>query len=244
MGAMPATQRMTSEEFLALPYSKERRYRQLIEGELVVDAPRPLHQWVAGELIYVLMHWCRSGAGRGTVWHALGVQLDERNVFQPDVLWYSENAGPDVHSSPPAPVPQLAIEVRSPSTWRWSSNATTPSLRRSSTASSSSWSSSSPNEPRADRGERRGARRRGARAGRRRGGVRAPRRAQPRAVAGARRVTDPAGRRSPRAGRGVRVRRLRAGHGEGRGGPDHHRPRCGQHPRGGGRGLGLAAAGP
>ena len=119
MGAMPATQHMTSEEFLALPYSKERRYRQLIEGELVVDAPRPLHQWVAGELIYVLMHWCRSGAGRGTVWHALGVQLDERNVFQPDVLWYSENAGPDVHSSPPAPVPQLAIEVRSPSTWRY-----------------------------------------------------------------------------------------------------------------------------
>jgi Uma2 family endonuclease len=119
MGAMPATQRMTAEEFLALPYSKERRYRQLIEGELVVDAPRPLHQWVAGELIYVLMHWCRSGAGRGTVWHALGVQLDERNVFQPDVLWYSENAGPDVYSPPPAPVPQLAIEVRSPSTWRY-----------------------------------------------------------------------------------------------------------------------------
>jgi Uma2 family endonuclease len=119
MGAMPATQRMTAEEFLALPYSKERRYRQLIEGELVVDAPRPLHQWVAGELIYVLMHWCRSGAGRGTVWHALGVQLDERNVFQPDVLWYRENAGPDVHSSSPAPVPQLAIEVRSPSTWRY-----------------------------------------------------------------------------------------------------------------------------
>jgi Uma2 family endonuclease len=119
MGAMPATQRMTAEEFLALPHSKERRYRQLIEGEVVVDAPRPLHQWVAGELIYVLMHWCRSGAGRGTVWHALGVQLDERNVFQPDVLWYSENAGPDVHSAPPAPVPQLAIEVRSPSTWRY-----------------------------------------------------------------------------------------------------------------------------
>jgi Uma2 family endonuclease len=118
-GAMPATQRMTAEEFLALPYSKERRYRELIEGELVVDAPRLLHQWVAGELIYVLMHWCRSGAGRGTVWHGLGVQLDERNVFQPDVLWYSENAGPDVHSSPPAPVPQLAIELRSPSTWRY-----------------------------------------------------------------------------------------------------------------------------
>jgi Uma2 family endonuclease len=119
MGAVPATQHMTANEFLALPYSKEHRWRQLVEGELIVDPPRPLHQWVAGELFYLLMHWSRSGVARGTVWHALGVKLDERNVFQPDVLWYRENAGPDVRSHPPAPVPQLAIEVRSPSTWRY-----------------------------------------------------------------------------------------------------------------------------
>jgi Uma2 family endonuclease len=119
MGAMPAPQRMTAEEFLAVPFSKERRYVQLVEGEVIVDAPRPLHQWVAGELLYQLMHWARSGGERGTVWHALGVKLDERNVFQPDVLWYRENVGPDIHSRPPAPVPQLAVEVRSPSTWRY-----------------------------------------------------------------------------------------------------------------------------
>jgi Uma2 family endonuclease len=119
MTAVPATQRMTAEEFLAIPFSKERRYVQLVEGEVIVDAPRALHQWVAGELLYRLMHWARSGSGRGTVWHALGVKLDERNVFQPDILWYRENAGPDIHSRVPTPLPQLAIEVRSPSTWRY-----------------------------------------------------------------------------------------------------------------------------
>jgi Uma2 family endonuclease len=119
MSAVPVAQRMTAEEFLALPDTDDLRWAQLIEGELIVDAPRPLHQWVAGELIYLLMSWSRAGEGRGTVWHHLGVKLDERNVFQPDVLWYREDAGPDVHSRPPSPVPQLAIEVRSPSTWRY-----------------------------------------------------------------------------------------------------------------------------
>jgi Uma2 family endonuclease len=108
MGAMPAAQRMTAGEFLDLPDTDDLRWAQLIEGELIVDAPRPLHQKVAGELIYLLMSWARSGEGRGTVWHQLGIKLDERNVFQPDVLWYCEDAGPDLHSRPPSPVPQLA----------------------------------------------------------------------------------------------------------------------------------------
>ena len=119
MGAMPATQQMTAEEFLRLPDTDDLRSAELVEGELIVDPPRPLHQMVAGELIYRLMSWSRSGEGRGTVWHQLGIKLDERNVFQPDVLWYREDAGPDAYSRPPSPVPQLAIEVRSPSTWRY-----------------------------------------------------------------------------------------------------------------------------
>jgi hypothetical protein len=50
MGAMPTTQRMTADEYLALPYSEERRWVQLVEGELVVDQPLLLHQAVKGEL--------------------------------------------------------------------------------------------------------------------------------------------------------------------------------------------------
>jgi Uma2 family endonuclease len=119
MSAVPVAQRMTAEEFLALPDTDDLRSAELVEGELIVDPPRARHQLVAGELVYALMRWSRSGQGRGTVWFNLGVQLDERNVYQPDVLWYPSGAEPDLDARPPSPLPQLAVEVRSPSTWRY-----------------------------------------------------------------------------------------------------------------------------
>lgn len=119
MGAMPATQRMTADEYLALPYSEERRWIQLIEGELVVDVPLLLHQVVKNELLYALSSWIRAGAGRGMVTLPLDVKLDERNVFNPDLLWYPEEAAPDIRAVRPYPVPHLAVEIRSPSTWRY-----------------------------------------------------------------------------------------------------------------------------
>lgn len=119
MGAMPATQHMTAEEFLRLPDTDDLRSAELVEGELIVDPPRARHQLVAGEIIYALMTWSRSGEARGTVWHNLGVQLDERNVYQPDVLWYRAEVEVDLDARPPSPLPQIAVEVRSPSTWRF-----------------------------------------------------------------------------------------------------------------------------
>ena len=119
MGAMPATQHMTADEFLTLPDTDDLRSAELVEGELVVDPPRARHQLVAGEIIYALMTWSRSAEARGTVWHNLGVQLDERNVYQPDVLWYPAGTELDLDAKPPSPLPHIAVEVRSPSTWRF-----------------------------------------------------------------------------------------------------------------------------
>jgi Uma2 family endonuclease len=119
MTAVPVAQRMTAEEFLALPDTDDLRWAELIEGELVLDAPRARHQLVVGELHYALMSWRRAGEGRGTVWFELGVQLDERNVFKPDLLWYPPGAEPDLDARPPSPLSRLAVEVRSPSTWRY-----------------------------------------------------------------------------------------------------------------------------
>jgi Uma2 family endonuclease len=119
MGAMPATQHMTAGEFLRLPDTDDLRSAELVEGELIVDPPRARHQLVAGEIIYALMTWSRSREARGTVWHNLGVQLDERNVYQPDVLWYQAEVEVDLDARPPPPLPQIAVEVRSPSTWRF-----------------------------------------------------------------------------------------------------------------------------
>jgi Uma2 family endonuclease len=119
MGAMPATERMTADEYLALPYSEERRWVELVEGELVVDEPLPLHQAVKGELMYELTRWTREKPGRGRLWLPLDVRLDEWNVFGPDLLWYPEGAGPTRRGGRPSPLPALAVEIRSPSTWRY-----------------------------------------------------------------------------------------------------------------------------
>jgi Uma2 family endonuclease len=119
MGAMPATQRMTADEYLALPYSEERRWVQLVEGELIVDQPLLLHQAVKAELEYALRSWARSGEGRGLVTLPLDVKLDDHNVFAPDLLWYSQETAPAIHDTRPYPVPNLVVEVRSPSMWRY-----------------------------------------------------------------------------------------------------------------------------
>jgi hypothetical protein len=46
-GAMSVVQRMTVEEFFELP---DERWASLVEGEVVVNAPRAHHQFVAHEL--------------------------------------------------------------------------------------------------------------------------------------------------------------------------------------------------
>ena len=45
--------------------------------------------------------------------------MELRNVFSPDLLWYAEGSGPVRGDERPYPVPALAVEVRSPSTWRY-----------------------------------------------------------------------------------------------------------------------------
>jgi Uma2 family endonuclease len=49
----------------------------------------------------------------------IDVRLDDRNVYAPDILWYSTPRAPATDAPWPYPVPDLAIEIRSPSTWRY-----------------------------------------------------------------------------------------------------------------------------
>jgi len=116
MEAMVAAQRMTAEEYLLLP---EQPMTNLVEGEVVVAQPLALHQAVARDLFLALHQWVSAGAQRGEVTFPLEVNLDDHNVYAPDVLWYREGRGPGRSEVRPQPLPDLAVEVRSPSTWRY-----------------------------------------------------------------------------------------------------------------------------
>jgi Uma2 family endonuclease len=118
MSAMAqVAQRMTADEYMAMPY--DGRHTDLVDGEVVVHFPSSLHQIVLLDLQRAVDAWALSVPGRGGIMLPLDVKLDERNVFGPDLLWYAEGRLPSRDDPRPYPVPDLAAEVRSPSTWRY-----------------------------------------------------------------------------------------------------------------------------
>lgn len=117
MNAMAVARRMTADEYLAQPFDEVRS--ELVEGEVVVEQPLNLHQVVVMDLLRALDAWVSERPGRGRVSIPLDVKLDERNVFGPDLMWYAEGRAPGRHDHRPYPVPDLVVEVRSPSTWRY-----------------------------------------------------------------------------------------------------------------------------
>ncbi len=116
MDAMTVAQRMTAQEYLAEPEDSVRS--ELVEGEVIVHGPGLSHQRVLRDIWRVLDAWTLAAPGRGEVTFPIDVLVDGRNVFAPDLLWYSEHRVPEVREWP-YPVPDLAIEARSPSTWRY-----------------------------------------------------------------------------------------------------------------------------
>ena len=119
MTAVQVAQRMTADEFLALPVAQHGRPWNLVDGEVVVNEPRSLHSVVAGDLRYALETWARARRVRGAVREPLDVKIDDRNVYAPDILFYADGRVPGRYDEPPYPMPDLAVEVRSPSTWRY-----------------------------------------------------------------------------------------------------------------------------
>jgi Uma2 family endonuclease len=119
MATVPVAQRMTAEEFLARPVHEGSRFEELIEGELVMNEPLSLHERHVFKLLRALDAWATSEAGRGEVRLPMDVDIDERNVYKPDLHWYREGRSPSLHDWHPYPMPDIAVEVRSPSTWRY-----------------------------------------------------------------------------------------------------------------------------
>jgi len=110
-------QRLTAEEYLARP--PEDRFTQLVNGEIVVTEATLRHQEIVGFIHWVLRNWVVAAPGRGRAGIPANVFLDDANVFAPDVWWVSEAHLPDPRGLGLLGPPDLAVEVRSPSTWRY-----------------------------------------------------------------------------------------------------------------------------
>lgn len=119
MSSMPAAKLMTAEEYLARPEPWKSPRCQLVEGELVVHDPLISHQRAVSRVLFALQRWTETGPDRGEATLPLDVQVDDLNVYHPDVMWFDDDLASALIDRRPYPLPTIAVEVRSPSTWRY-----------------------------------------------------------------------------------------------------------------------------
>jgi Uma2 family endonuclease len=110
--------RITAEQFSALEFEDDRR-RELVDGRIVVNEPMPFHALIQARLTGELHVWVGEQEGRGLVFAPTNVVMDAHNVYGPDILWIAERHLPADLTKRLARVPDLCVEVRSPSTWRY-----------------------------------------------------------------------------------------------------------------------------
>jgi Uma2 family endonuclease len=108
---------MTADEYFAV--SVERDFTELIDGVMVVDEPFLLHNLAQRRIVTALSNWTDAAPNRGFVGLPASIPVDRHNVFSPDVLWISEERVPERLDARLEHLPDLAVEVRSPSTWRY-----------------------------------------------------------------------------------------------------------------------------
>ncbi len=108
---------MTVAEYREVTVENDRS--QLIDGAMVVDSPRPLHQLGQMRIVSALDAWTQAGPGRGLALPTIDVELTDRDLYAPDVVWIAEERVPEDLSVVVEHIPDLLVEIRSPSTWRY-----------------------------------------------------------------------------------------------------------------------------
>lgn len=108
---------MTVDELWAIPDDGPRR--ELIDGELfVTPAPQPGHQVVSARL-HLALQGC--GGERLVLNAPVDLLVDDRTVVQPDLVVYEATVRRDLDPLRPIPrgtVPEITVEISSPSTRR------------------------------------------------------------------------------------------------------------------------------
>jgi Uma2 family endonuclease len=108
---------LTADEYIATSDARP-RWTQLVNGEVIMNNPTIRHQKIVSFLHFQLMLWINAGRRRGESPGQIDVKLDSANVVAPDVAWYSEGRLPTDGTHIEFP-PDIVVEVRSPSTWRY-----------------------------------------------------------------------------------------------------------------------------
>jgi len=111
-----AISRMSAADYIATPESRP-RHTELIDGTVVMNEPTMAHARAQTRLIYHLHAWIVAGEGRGYVTTPTDIVVNDRNVFAPDLWWVGEHRRPSVDQVDLDGLPDLVVEIRSPSTW-------------------------------------------------------------------------------------------------------------------------------
>jgi Uma2 family endonuclease len=110
---------LSVDQFLELPQVKDDDYRryELWQGELVeMDDTTPFHNWICDELQAALRNFIMM-AKLGVVLCETGFRLNSNTLYRPDVVFWDTKhwASVDLRRSGVDPIPQLVVEVQSPS---------------------------------------------------------------------------------------------------------------------------------
>lgn len=108
---------LTADDYVASGETRP-RWTELINGEVVVNNPTIQHQATVDFIHVELVLWTRGAPERGVSPAQLDFKFDGENVLAPDVTWISHGRLPAIGAFVEF-APELVVEVRSPSTWRY-----------------------------------------------------------------------------------------------------------------------------
>jgi Uma2 family endonuclease len=106
------TTRVSVEEFLAGDWPAD---SWLVDGEVVVNDPGFQHQEVVARILEALRQWCTAASERGRAGFGGNWIFGPYTLLKPDVWWCAVRPTGNSSDAPP----ELAVEVRSPTTWRY-----------------------------------------------------------------------------------------------------------------------------
>jgi Uma2 family endonuclease len=109
-------ERISAEQYYALPEYEQHDLIQLIDGQVVIGMPPiPKHQFIVVEIIFLLRMLANQKGGRVAT-SPIEVYLDEYNIYEPDVLYIAPDSRCEIGEKRLTGAPDLVVEVLSPST--------------------------------------------------------------------------------------------------------------------------------